>query len=92
MPKSKPFKNNSDYSLYNSHAWRKFAKHYKDKHPLCVACEKEGRVTAADVLDHITRVADGGAVWSTENLQSLCHPCHNSKSAKEKHGYKQTAE
>lgn len=52
-------------------------------HPLCVECEKEGRVTAADVVDHIVPLWKGGADHDA-NLQSLCQtPHHDAKSKRE---------
>lgn len=53
--------------------------------PLCVECGKQGRLTVANVIDHIKPVRLGGEFWDTKNMQPLCTPCHNSKSAKERH-------
>lgn len=47
-------------------------------HPLCVYCQRDGRVTAGTVVDHI--VAHRGDVklfWDTDNWQTLCRPCHD---------------
>lgn len=50
--------------------------------PLCVHCQRDGRVTAAVHLDHIVPLWQGGP--DTErNLQGLCVPCHAAKSADE---------
>lgn len=54
----------------------------KDK-GLCQACRKAGRVTSATDVDHIVNKARGGGD-EPENLQSLCGPCHRTKTAKEK--------
>jgi 5-methylcytosine-specific restriction protein A len=46
-------------------------------------CEAEGRVTAADVVDHIVPLWDGGQDIDS-NLQSLCQtPHHDAKSKAE---------
>ena len=37
-----------------------------------VACPKQHLQ-----VDHIRAIADGGAVWSSDNLRSLCRICHN---------------
>jgi 5-methylcytosine-specific restriction protein A len=51
-------------------------------HPLCVECQKDGRVTAATVPDHVVPLWKGGP--DTEaNLQSLCKEHHDEKSAQE---------
>lgn len=51
-------------------------------HPLCVMCEREGRTTAADEVDHIVALRDGG-IEHESNLQSLCLAHHSAKSARE---------
>lgn len=63
---------------YNSTRWRKYRRAFLAESPVCVEC---GRL--AEVVDHITPVRLGGAFWQPLNHQSLCHPCHNSKSGKE---------
>lgn len=51
-------------------------------HPLCVECDKAGRITAATVPDHVVALVNGGE--DTEaNLQSLCDECHRIKTAKD---------
>ena len=56
---------------------------YLEQHPLCVECEKEGRVTAADVVDHRIPLWKGGAD-DESNFQSLCQtPHHDAKTAQE---------
>lgn len=52
-------------------------------HPLCVECTKEGRVTAATVVDHVTPLWKGGADDYEKNGQSLCDPHHDAKTAQE---------
>jgi len=50
--------------------------------PLCVECERHGRVTLATQRDHITPLAEGGQD-DDSNVQGLCGPCHESKSKAE---------
>ena len=76
----------SNNNIYNSRRWRKARKLYLEKHPLCILCKKEARLTAADVVDHIKPINQGGAVWDQDNWQPLCHRHHNIKSGKEAHG------
>jgi len=53
------------------------------EHPYCVECRKEGRVVAADVVDHTIPLWKGGAD-DESNFQSLCQtPHHDEKSAGE---------
>ena len=52
-------------------------------HPLCVECERHGRVTVATERDHVVPLFMGGADDET-NQQGLCAPCHEAKSIREK--------
>jgi 5-methylcytosine-specific restriction protein A len=71
-------------SFYDSPAWRKVRATYKRANPLCVSCKAEGFAIEAKVIDHIIEIKDGGAALSYSNLQSLCHKCHNRKTAEER--------
>ncbi len=85
----KPFEMANDNSkFYNSTKWRKKSKEYRAKNPLCVHCKENGIVREAQVTDHIIRIVDGGDPFDEDNLQSLCHKCHNSKSSYEGKGIK----
>jgi 5-methylcytosine-specific restriction protein A len=50
--------------------------------PLCVECEKQGRVSVVEEWDHIVPLSEGGADHET-NLQGLCIPHHAEKTARE---------
>ena len=52
------------------------------RNPLCVMCEREGKVTQATEFDHIMPLCDGGSE-SEANLQGLCHAHHLAKSKTE---------
>ena len=45
----------------------------------CVLCGKAGRLE----VDHVKPVKDGGDWWDPAGLQTLCRPCHFSKTAGE---------
>lgn len=47
---------------------------------LCQPCKRAGRVTPASAVDHIMPKAKGGAD-DLANLQSICGPCHDDKTA-----------
>lgn len=48
-------------------------------HPLCVMCSNEGRVTAANVVDHIkAHAGDQALFWDKANWQPLCKSHHDS--------------
>lgn len=82
--------------------WTKARVYYLRSHPLCVHCKRDGRVTAAQVVDHIvphklkdardskdaTRIAAASALfWDSSNWQSLCKSHHDSKTATEDGGF-----
>ena len=50
--------------------------------PLCVICEREGRVRAATIRDHIVPLEEGG-LDVTENTQALCQSCSDAKTKEE---------
>lgn len=49
---------------------------------LCVPCGEAGRVTPATAVDHVRPKAQGGDD-APGNLQSICGPCHERKTAEE---------
>lgn len=62
-------------------AWDKLRAQVLTAEPLCRSCLNEhGRATAATQVDHIKPKADGGTD-DIDNLQPLCRPCHDRKSA-----------
>lgn len=58
--------------------WRKARHTYLLSHPLCVMCGDEGRVTPADVVDHVVdHKGDQRLFWDTGNWRALCKPHHD---------------
>jgi 5-methylcytosine-specific restriction protein A len=53
-----------------------------EQNPLCVRCQKKGRITAATQIDHDRPLWDGGAD-DASNRQGLCDDCHAEKTASE---------
>jgi len=71
-----------------THEWNKFSKRYREQNPLCVMCEKEGKLVLAQCVDHIIpHKGDQKLFWDLNNLQSLCHSHHSEKTAREDNGY-----
>ena len=73
---------------YNSR-WQKARLTFLASHPLCAECERQGKVTAATVVDHvIPHKGDQRLFWDSENnWQSLCVTCHSRKTATEDNGF-----
>jgi 5-methylcytosine-specific restriction protein A len=78
--------------------WAKARAAYLRRHPLCVYCQRENRLTAATVVDHrvahrLKEAIDSGDTeritkarslfWDSSNWQPLCGPCHNSRKQSE---------
>jgi len=76
----------SNRSTYNSRRWRKLRLTILRANPICTMCLQKDRYTTANVVDHIEPINKGGATWNVDNLQALCTPCHNSKSATDRVG------
>ena len=67
---------------YN-YRWQQRRARFLMSHPLCVACEDKGLVTAANEVDHIIpHRGDQSLMWDEGNWQSLCKPCHSAKTAR----------
>ena len=68
------------------HRWRKVREGYLRSNPICVICDKQNRVTAATVVDHI-KPHNGcqKLFWDKTNWQALCKTCHDSVKQSEEH-------
>lgn len=70
-----------------TYAWQKASKAYILAHPLCVMCDRLGRITATALVDHIEpHRGDMTLFWDRTNWQSLCTPCHSSVKQREEQG------
>lgn len=64
--------------------WQKARVGWLEAHPLCVYCERSGRVTAATVVDHsIPHRGDMVIFWDRSKWVSLCTNCHSSVKQRE---------
>ena len=72
---------------YNS-VWRKARKRYLAANPICVECEREGKLTASTEVDHIIpHQGDMDLFWDEDNWQALCKSHHSAKTAREDGGF-----
>lgn len=62
--------------------WRRLRERILSEQPLCVHCERAGRVTLATEVDHRVPLSQGGTD-DRANLDSVCADCHRAKSARE---------
>ena len=63
-----------------SHRWQMARKQFLASHPLCVECQREGKLTPATIVDHIKpHRGDPALFWDEKNWQPLCKKCHDRK-------------
>jgi HNH endonuclease len=64
--------------------WTGISLRYRKLNPFCAWCDQDGRVTLADLVDHIIPVRDRpDLVHDWKNIWSLCTHCHGRKYALE---------
>ena len=74
-------------SMYATKQWKVFRQVELSKNPLCAGCLSEGKVIAANHLDHVFPWAKIGKHAFYHNIfQSLCQSCHSSKTSLEQKG------
>lgn len=77
--------------LYWTPRWRHGRARFLQQHPLCQMCEKQDRVVAATVVDHIKpHRGDETLFWNEQNWAALCADCHNRVKARMERGLVQT--
>lgn len=70
------------HQLYANPVWKVLRDGVLNLYPLCVKCEKEGKVTIANVVDHMTpHRGDLQLFLDPLNLRPLCQSCHSLKTA-----------
>jgi 5-methylcytosine-specific restriction protein A len=72
--------------FYNSKQWKDTRRTVmlRDDN-LCQNCLRNGLYTKANVVDHVIEVKDDyDKRLDTDNLEALCHECHNNKTIREK--------
>ena len=71
--------------------WRRERLRFLRHNPLCVTCRSGGRLTPANVVDHIVpHRGNEELFWDQSNWQALCKPCHDKKTATEDGGFGNT--
>ena len=66
------------------HRWQRERAKFLREHPLCAACQREGRTVRAEVVDHvIPHRGDQTLFWDRTNWGPLCRPHHDEKTKRE---------
>lgn len=64
--------------------YRRMRYNFLRANPLCARCEARGIIRGATELDHIVPIRDAPKrMFDVTNLQGLCRPCHEDKTADE---------
>ena len=64
--------------FYHSHEWRALMRRLKaERGNFCQKCGAGGLIYG----DHIVELKDGGAMLDDNNVELLCHACHQRKTA-----------
>ncbi|WP_242848734.1 HNH endonuclease [Syntrophomonas palmitatica] len=64
--------------------WRRASKLFLKANPLCRHCQREGKLIAAEVVDHIVPHRGDQTLFCDEsNWQPLCKKCHDRKTRTE---------
>jgi 5-methylcytosine-specific restriction enzyme A len=68
--------------------WRQLAEDHLRREPTCRLCAIEGVMRQAQCVDHIQSIRKAPARRLDDtNLQSLCYPCHRSKTNRHDGGF-----
>ncbi|MGE3624052.1 MAG: HNH endonuclease [Bdellovibrionales bacterium] len=77
MAYSPPEDTTPKHRIYNQQ-WRDLRADHLRKNPLCVFCQKEGKVVVARIVDHIIpHKGNRTLLFDPTNLQSLCKHHHD---------------
>ncbi|MGG6437388.1 HNH endonuclease signature motif containing protein [Saccharococcus caldoxylosilyticus] len=82
-------RNQQARAFYHSREWERLRQAALARdHYLCQHCLQHNRITRATIVDHIVPISvDWSKRLSLDNTQSLCHPCHNRKTAEDRRRY-----
>lgn len=69
---------------YHTARWTRASRRFRDSHPLCERCRKNGKITPSEVTDHIVPVPIHGNFWDESNWQALCKQCNIIKGNEDK--------
>lgn len=70
--------------LYHTFRWTRLSRAFRQSHPLCAECARNGRLKAAEVVDHIVPYPVCRDFFDEGNLQSLCSDCNIAKGNRDK--------
>lgn len=77
---------------YKSKRWQKLRQQKLIMNPLCERCQAKGIYNSAYIIHHKEYITDlnyqdDNIFYNINNLESLCHECHNKEHFKDKEEY-----
>lgn len=73
--------------LYGT-AWKKARAAFLRENPLCAECQRQGRLTPANTVDHVkAHRGDLTLFWDRSNWEALCRSCHSRVTAARDGGF-----
>jgi 5-methylcytosine-specific restriction enzyme A len=73
-------------SFYSSARWKALRAYKRRQDPLCELCKAQGRIKAAEQVDHIEPLVERpDLAMVLENLRSLCMSCHSRRTMTDQH-------
>ncbi len=76
----------ANLKLYGQRVWEKIRASQLSRQPLCGRCQSEGKITAANHVDHVFPHRRDPAKFRLNLFQSLCAGCHTLKTQDESKG------
>lgn len=83
-----PIANRPRDEFYHTSRWKKESRLFRQLHPLCANCEREGFVVPAEITDHIIPKNACMDPWEKKNWEGLCKKCHAKKGPTDKKHFK----
>lgn len=69
---------------YHTPRWTRLSRSFRDSHPLCERCRKNGIIRPAQCVDHIVPAVMCEDFYDRNNLQALCNECNMIKGHEDK--------
>lgn len=79
-------KGKANSKLYAQSAWKHIRARQLSKYPLCAKCKHDGRIVAAEHVDHVFPHRRDNVAFKVNLFQSLCASCHTLKTQDEMKG------
>jgi 5-methylcytosine-specific restriction protein A len=76
----------ANLKLYGQRVWEKIRASQLSRQPLCGRCQSEGKITAANHVDHVFPHRRDADAFKVNLFQSLCTACHTLKTQDENKG------